>query len=344
MTDLASTSENLLRRIINRQSNVQYKVEMANRQRRSGGTDRSEEIFRTMRGGTTEHAYIHVSQDLQYLERWGFKIWIYAGDGPGSGGSGGLTDGAVAALLQPTMGTHVGNGECYGLVSFYVFQVTNRQWAIGAGFPMNLPVIGGNTVNARDIAITYDWASIGWTIKFNPSPGDLVPGAIFTLVPPAWGSPVPFGHTGIIASVDGNNFRTYEQNVGGRFVTMQNRTWTSAINALIIPPPLGDNSDDPSDHTLPADPEVGEFHLAIEDIELTALLAEQFGGMWPNASGIFPSRQPDDWYDIMRVAGYLTNDEIQTIFSAGFKKVSIWGGNNYTVGLIPDLKFSNSNR
>ena len=73
-----------------------------------------------------------------------------------------------------------------------------------------------------------------------PKASELVAGAVVN-----WGfGPVagsarenPYGHTGVISTVKGNSFTTYEQNVGGvQIVQKMDRTWDDSITSIAIPP------------------------------------------------------------------------------------------------------------
>ncbi|XHB96191.1 CHAP domain-containing protein [Lactococcus garvieae] len=78
----------------------------------------------------------------------------------------------------------------------------------------------------------------GWKVIFNPKVSDLKEGAVIN-----WGfGPVagsasenPYGHTGVIGTVKGNSFTTYEQNVGGvQIVQNMDRTWDGSITVFVF--------------------------------------------------------------------------------------------------------------
>lgn len=139
----------------------------------------------------------------------------------GGGGSGNISS------LEKLLGTTVGSGQCYALSSFYVESIS--------GFRLH-------GLNAYQIGSDNeaDFKSHGWKVIFNPKANDLKVGQVIN-----WGSgPVagdssvnPYGHTGVIASVKGNSFTTYEQNVGVvQIVQKENRTYDSSITSVCEPP------------------------------------------------------------------------------------------------------------
>lgn len=140
----------------------------------------------------------------------------------GSGSSGG-----DIKLLNDVLGKKVGTGQCYALSDYYVNSISGFHLQGLCAFN-----IGSDNFSS--------FTSHGWKVIMKPKSSDLVAGAVVN-----WGfgavagsaSENPYGHTGVIGSVKGNNFTTYEQNVGGvQIVQKMNRTWDSSITSIAIPP------------------------------------------------------------------------------------------------------------
>ncbi|WYJ86282.1 hypothetical protein A5866_001360 [Enterococcus sp. 12C11_DIV0727] len=144
--------------------------------------------------------------------------------GSQGGGSANVGGGKID-VLETQMGQQVYNGECYGLTSFYVDSF-NTGIHLGAGSPNGISGNIGETVSASLIGSSYAWESNGWMVIHNPSYSDIKAGDIIN-----WGqgggATSIYGHTGIIASVSGENkFTTYEQNSGqGRIRAKYDLTW-----------------------------------------------------------------------------------------------------------------------
>lgn len=141
------------------------------------------------------------------------------------GGGSANVGGGKIDTLESQMGQQVYNGECYGLTSFYVDSF-NTGIHLGAGSPIGIAGNTGDTVSASLIGTSYAWESNGWTVILNPNYSDIKAGDIIN-----WGqgggAPSIYGHTGIVASVQGENkYTTYEQNAGqGRICAKYDRTW-----------------------------------------------------------------------------------------------------------------------
>lgn len=144
--------------------------------------------------------------------------------GSAGGGSANVGGGKID-VLEGKMGQTVYNGQCYGLSSFYVDSF-NTGIRLGAGSPNGISGNIGDTVNAWAIGSSYSWASNGFMVINNPSYSDIKAGDVIN-----WGqggyASSSYGHTGIVASVEGNNkFTTYEQNAGqGQICAKYSRTW-----------------------------------------------------------------------------------------------------------------------
>lgn len=146
--------------------------------------------------------------------------------GSAGGGSANVGGGKID-ILEAKMGQQVYNGQCYGLTSFYVDSF-NISIHLGAGSPHGISGNVGNTMNAWEIGTAYSWSSNGYEVVMNPRYSDIKAGDIIN-----WGqgggATSSYGHTGIVASVQGNNkFITYEQNAGqGQICARYERTWGS---------------------------------------------------------------------------------------------------------------------
>ncbi|MTD40078.1 CHAP domain-containing protein [Erwinia sp. CPCC 100877] len=162
---------------------------------------------------------IQQAQRKASANNW-YKRMSFGSTGAGSAGVDGELD-----VLESQMGKQVYNGECYGLTSYYVDSF-NTGIHLGAGSPNAISGNIGDTVSAALIGTSYAWESNGWMVIHNPSYSDIKAGDIIN-----WGqgggAPSIYGHTGIIASVQGNNkYTTYEQNAGqGRICAKYERTW-----------------------------------------------------------------------------------------------------------------------
>ncbi|MDR2833783.1 MAG: CHAP domain-containing protein [Streptococcaceae bacterium] len=113
-------------------------------------------------------------------------------------------------MLDRNLGQTIYNGECYGLVSYYVDGFSTNLH-IGAGSPFGITqTTGGNTVNAWNIGRAYHWELNGFRVMFSPKYSDIRAGDIINFGQGGLATST-YGHTAIIASVDGNNrFTTYE--------------------------------------------------------------------------------------------------------------------------------------
>lgn len=140
----------------------------------------------------------------------------------GSGSSGGNIK-----LLDDTLGKKVGTGQCYALSNYYAHSISGLTLQ-----GLNASDIGSDNKAQLEAA--------GWKVIFNPKANQLVAGSIVN-----WGagsvagsmSDNPYGHTGVISSVNGNKFITYEQNVGGvQIVQNMTRNWDESITSICIPP------------------------------------------------------------------------------------------------------------
>jgi len=116
--------------------------------------------------------------------------------------------------LDGVLGQTINGGECYGLTAYYVTMLGGPQ------------LMGSNKWYASQIGTDYDWASYGWEVILNPSYGDVRAGDVINFAPGGYAI-TEYGHTGIVASVDGNGQLTiYEQNgEKGRIAVKYTRQW-----------------------------------------------------------------------------------------------------------------------
>ncbi|MEY8444562.1 phage tail tip lysozyme [Lactococcus muris] len=141
--------------------------------------------------------------------------------------NGAASSGGSIKLLDDVLGKTVGSGQCYALSNYYAHAISGLTL-----HGLNASDIGSDNKAQLEAA--------GWKVIFNPSANQLVAGSIVN-----WGagsvagsmSTNPYGHTGIISSVKGTKFVTYEQNVGGvQIVQSMTRNWDESITSICIPP------------------------------------------------------------------------------------------------------------
>lgn len=107
-------------------------------------------------------------------------------------------------------------------------------------------------------------------------------------------------------------------------------------------------SPNPHNHTVTAGITMStstfsDFRVLIEDIDITAELKQQYGGDWIEGEGIYPRNDLSN-YDILKVVGYLTNEQREKILSPGYKKIELRANGFYNCTLVNYLKFSHTNR
>lgn len=147
-----------------------------------------------------------------------------------------------ALELKDAIGKVVGNGQCYGLTSYYVNKLTNGKFSLGAGID-GTQITGPNTSAAAAIG-DLNWSQYlpKWKVIKNPKYSDLRPGDIINWNAGAKVSadfssttdPV-YGHTAVLAKVDGNNkYTAYSQNPGP--VAEVHWTYGEGIFASLVRP------------------------------------------------------------------------------------------------------------
>lgn len=105
-------------------------------------------------------------------------------------------------VLESVLGQTLNNGQCYGLTAYYVEKMGGPQ------------MMGSGKEFAEKIGEDYDWKSYGWEVIMNPKPTDLKAGDVINWTAGGNLAPGIYGHTGVIISVSGQQFETYEQNAG----------------------------------------------------------------------------------------------------------------------------------
>lgn len=97
------------------------------------------------------------------------------------------------------------------------------------------------------------------------------------------------------------------------------------------------------------------FKVSIEGIDVTDYLVAQHDGDWISGEGLYPSDdistgddEPNDFYDILDVAGMLKDegedDKVTRLLQPGFKPIEISANGAFQVSLINYLKYSHINR
>lgn len=131
-------------------------------------------------------------------------------------------------------GRPVGNGECYGLASYYEAMITpGSVVGLGAGIGWVTGAIG-DTMAAHNIGSSYNWAANGWSVS---TTGPFKAGQIITL---RGGT---YGHVVIVEAVNGDQLVVIEQNSGGKRYPVRNYYSASAYArnvAHYITPPGAD--------------------------------------------------------------------------------------------------------
>jgi hypothetical protein len=170
------------------------------------------EVFKDYEGGGASG----LSERVAFAQAW--ANWL---NNPNTQGSG--TVKGNLARVNALVGTQVGDGQCYALASWLVSQVS--------GF--KLQGLAASAIGSDNRAAL---TRAGWKVISNPQASDLKSGAIVCWQTGAVSSS-PYGHTGVINSVSGNSFTTYEQNANGnQTVQLYQRTWESSLTFVLVPP------------------------------------------------------------------------------------------------------------
>lgn len=144
--------------------------------------------------------------------------------------------------IKSKVGTTIGSGECYGLVALY----SEMLGGCNLGGGINTPNPDGNGrqasgsdtqrgMSASNIGGDYDWDSVGWKVRFDPSFSDLREGCIVNYKPTSTNI---WGHTAVISAVNGSSYDVIEQNYAWSHYTTE-RTGIDAVDnieSIIYPP------------------------------------------------------------------------------------------------------------
>lgn len=156
------------------------------------------------------------------------------GQGAGSANIGGGT----IDILENKMGQEVYNGQCYGLVSFYIDSFETGICML-AGSPRSNVVLGGisssaDFVSAFAIGDVYKWEENGFEVIQNPSFSEIKAGDVINFGMGNYAS-TAYGHTAIVSSVGENNqFILYEQNAEqGQICAKYTRTWGAEYTNVV---------------------------------------------------------------------------------------------------------------
>lgn len=142
-----------------------------------------------------------------------------------------VTEALNNVSAQVNSGKSIGNGECYGLASWYEAMITpGSVVGLGAGIGWVTGAVG-DTIAAHNIGTSYNWAANGWTVS---KTGPFRRGQIVTM----YGG--TNGHVAIVESVDGDRLVILEQNYAGRRYVTRNvysaASYARNIAHYITPP------------------------------------------------------------------------------------------------------------
>lgn len=155
------------------------------------------------------------------------------GYGPATGSGSILGNGkGNVSILDAQLGQVLGTGQCYSLTSYYVSQLTNGKYSLGAGISGGFPPLAnGDTMDAYQIGAAYNWSALGWSANLSPNYSDAKVGDIINFL----GGPYDAtnGHTAIVGKILGNNqLVIYTQNPTP--VIAQTITWGN-VTSLVHP-------------------------------------------------------------------------------------------------------------
>lgn len=252
--------------------------------------------------------------------------------------------------IDSLKGQRVGSGQCYGLTAYYVQQLGGP--GLGGGVTGISGAIG-DTSAAANIGSGYDWAKFGW--KVVPATADnIVPGAILNIKANAGGPAFagPYGHTGVVKSVDGDSFQFLEQNFAGKQYVVENKynksSFVGVISSIVLPPELADGAKidgttagGPTQYQTVKFPD--DIEVTIDGIDFTPMFKAQFKGEWIDKYAVFPNDKPNEGYDVMMAAAGLSDEEIAKVFTSGEHLVEIGGSMQADVILRVYLKYNHLN-
>lgn len=148
----------------------------------------------------------------------------------------------VLSELASMVGRTLGNGQCYGLTSWYSNKLGGAGLGAGIG---GFSGLVGSGVRACDIGTDYNWPAFGWAVDGGSMFGtNLVAGAIIN-IKANYGAPWYagyYGHTAVVESVNGNTITILQQNyAGAQYVTRQKydkNELIPSIQTIVHPPEL----------------------------------------------------------------------------------------------------------
>lgn len=185
--------------------------------------------------------------------------------------------------IKSRVGTSVGNGQCYGLVALYSQLLGGCD--IGGGINTSNPngngrqASGSDTqrgMSASNIGGDYDWESLGWKVRFNPSFSDLRVGCIVCYIPS--GSNI-WGHTSVISAVNGSSYDVIEQNYAWSGYTTERTSIDTVdnIESIIYPPEVVAGGDIGEITGSTGDRQLGNGDYSKTAFDVEALLIEVDG-------------------------------------------------------------------
>lgn len=90
------------------------------------------------------------------------------------------------------------------------------------------------------------------------------------------------------------------------------------------------------------------FRILVDGVDISPYLMAQYGGNWITGDGTFPSTQPNQNYDIIRVASDLylegRGDLGNALVRPGRKSITISGNGTFTPTISTWRKYSHMNR
>ena len=139
----------------------------------------------------------------------------------------------VLQELSSMVGKTLGNGQCYGMVSWYSNKLSGAGLGAGIG---GFSGLVGSGIRACDIGTDYNWPAFGWAVDGGSMFGtNLVAGAIIN-IKANYGAPWYtgyYGHTAVVESVNGNTVTILQQNyAGAQYVTRQKYDKNELIPSL----------------------------------------------------------------------------------------------------------------
>ena len=144
--------------------------------------------------------------------------------------------------LSSLVGKTVGNGQCYGLTSWYSNKLGGAGLGAGIG---GFSGLVGSGIRACDIGTDYSWGNFGWGVEGSGFSGANVVSGTILNIKPNYGAPWYtgyYGHTVVVESVNGDTVTVLQQNYAGKQYVTRDKYSLSAIipsiQTLVNPPEL----------------------------------------------------------------------------------------------------------